>query len=160
MAYAEGNLTDAQNALNQAAGLPEANANAALLALRQGNVNGAEALLGKALTAGNYNEVLGNLQIARGNYAQAAQNFKGINTNSAALAQILNKDYVAAAQTLAAVPNADALTDYLKAVLASRTGDVAQGAQALRAAIAKNANLRDLASKDLALKAIFAALNR
>ena len=160
LAYAEGNLTDAQNALNQAAGLPEANANAALLALRQGNVNGAEALLGKALTAGNYNEVLGNLQIARGNYAQAAQNFKGINTNSAALAQILNKDYVAAAQTLAAVPNADALTDYLKAVLASRTGEVAQGAQALRAAIAKNANLRDLASKDLALKAIFAALNR
>ena len=158
LAYAD--LTDAQNALNQAAGLPEANANAALLALRQGNVNGAEALLGKALTAGNYNEVLGNLQIARGNYAQAAQNFKGINTNSAALAQILNKDYVAAAQTLAAVPNADALTDYLKAVLASRTGEVAQGAQALRAAIAKNANLRDLASKDLALKAIFAALNR
>lgn len=160
LAYAEGNLTDAQNALNQAAGLPEANANAALLALRQGNVNGAEALLGKALTAGNYNEVLGNLQIARGNYAQAAQNFKGINTNSAALAQILNKDYVAAAQTLAAVPNADALTDYLKAVLASRTGEVAQGAQALRAAIAKNADLRDLASMDLALKAIYAALNR
>ena len=160
LAYAEGNLTDAENALVQAAGLPEANANAALIALRQGNVNGAEALLGKALTAGNYNEVLGNLQIARGNYAQAAQNFKGINTNSAALAQILNKDYVAAAQTLAAVPNPDALTDYLKAVLASRTGEVAQGVQALRAAISKNANLRDLASKDLALKTIFAALNR
>ena len=160
LAYAEGNLTDAQNALNQAAGLPEANANAALLALRQGNVNGAEALLGKALTAGNYNEVLGNLQIARGNYAQAAQNFKGINTNSAALAQILNKDYVAAAQTLAAVPNADAITDYLKAVLAAHTGQVEQGAQALRAAIAKNANIRDLASKDLVLKAIYAALNR
>lgn len=160
LAYAEGNLTDAQNALNQAAGLPEANANAALLALRQGNVNGAEALLGKALTVGNYNEVLGNLQIARGNYAQAAQNFKGINTNSAALAQILNKDYVAAAQTLAAVPNADAITDYLKAVLAAHTGQVEQGAQALRAAIAKNANIRDLASKDLVLKAIYAALNR
>ena len=160
LAYAEGNLTDAQNALNQAAGLPEANANAALLALRQSNVNGAEALLGKALTAGNYNEVLGNLQIARGNYAQAAQNFKGINTNSAALAQILNKDYVAAAQTLAAVPNADAITDYLKAVLAAHTGQVEQGAQALRAAIAKNANIRDLASKDLVLKAIYAALNR
>lgn len=160
LAYAEGNLTDAQNALNQAAGLPEANANAALLALRQGNVNGAEALLGKALTAGNYNEVLGNLQIARGNYAQAAQNFKGINTNSAALAQILNKDYVAAAQILAAVPNADAITDYLKAVLAAHTGQVEQGAQALRAAIAKNANIRDLASKDLVLKAIYAALNR
>ena len=160
LAYAEGNLTDAQNALNQAADLPEANANAALLALRQGNVNGAEALLGKALTVGNYNEVLGNLQIARGNYAQAAQNFKGINTNSAALAQILNKDYVAAAQTLAAVPNADAITDYLKAVLAAHTGQVEQGAQALRAAIAKNANIRDLASKDLVLKAIYAALNR
>ena len=58
------------------------------------------------------------------------------------------------------MPNADALTYYLKAVLASRTGEVAQGAQALRAAIAKNADLRDLASMDLALKAIYAALNR
>ena len=160
LAYAAGNLSDAENALTHAEGLPEAYANSALIALKQGNVNGAEALLGKALTAGNYNEVLGNLQIARGNYAQAAQNLKGINTNSAALAQILNKDYVAAAQTLAAVNNADAITDYLKAVLAARTGKVEQGVQALRAAIAKNANLRDLASKDLALKTVFAALNR
>lgn len=160
LAYAAGNLSDAENALTHAEGLPEAYANSALIALKQGNINGAEALLGKALTAGNYNEVLGNLQIARGNYAQAAQNLKGINTNSAALAQILNKDYVAAAQTLAAVNNADAITDYLKAVLAARTGQVEQGAQALRAAIAKNANLRDLASKDLALKTVFAALNR
>ena len=160
LAYAAGNLSDAENALTHAEGLPEAYANSALIALKQGNVNGAEALLGKALTAGNYNEVLGNLQIARGNYAQAAQNLKGINTNSAALAQILNKDYVAAAQTLAAVNNADAITDYLKAVLAARTGQVEEGAQALRAAIAKNANLRDLASKDLALKTVFAALNR
>ena len=160
LAYAAGNLSDAENALTHAEGLPEAYANSALIALEKGYINGAEALLGKALTAGNYNEVLGNLQIARGNYAQAAQNLKGINTNSAALAQILNKDYVAAAQTLAAVPNADAITDYLKAVLAARTGQVEEGAQALRAAIAKNANLRDLASKDLALKTVFAALNR
>lgn len=160
LAYAAGNLSDAENALTHAEGLPEAYANGALIALEKGNINGAEALLGKALTAGNYNEVLGNLQIARGNYAQAAQNLKGINTNSAALAQILNKDYVSAAQTLAAVNNADAITDYLKAVLAARTGQVEEGAQALRAAIAKNANLRDLASKDLALKTVFAALNR
>lgn len=160
LAYAAGNLSDAENALTHAEGLPEAYANGALIALEKGNINGAEALLGKALTAGNYNEVLGNLQIARGNYAQAAQNLKGINTNSAALAQILNKDYVAAAQTLAAVNNADAITDYLKAVLAARTGQVEEGAQALRAAIAQNANLRDLASKDLALKTVFAALNR
>ena len=160
LAYAAGNLSDAENALTHAEGLPEAYANSALIALKQGNVNGAEALLGKALTAGNYNEVLGNLQIARGNYAQAAQNLKGINTNSAALAQILNKNYVAAAQTLAAVNNADAITDYLKAVLAARTGQVEQGVQALRAAIAKNADLRDLASADLALKTVFAALNR
>ena len=160
LAYAAGNLSDAENALTHAEGLPEAYANSALIALEKGNINGAEALLGKALTAGNYNEVLGNLQIARGNYAQAAQNLKGINTNSAALAQILNKDYVAAAQTLAAVNNADAITDYLKAVLAARTGQVEQGVQALRAAIAKNADLRDLASKDLALKTVFAALNR
>ena len=55
LAYAAGNLSDAENALTHAEGLPEAYANSALIALKQGNVNGAEALLGKALTAGNYN---------------------------------------------------------------------------------------------------------
>ena len=149
VAYATGDLAAAKDALVKAGDKPEANANAALVAISEGNLDKAEALLGKALTAANYNEVLGNLQIARGNYAQAAQAFKGVNTNSAALAQILNKDYAAAKSTLDKVKNADAYTAYLKAIAAARTGDTSTAATALKQAIAKDSSLAEYAAKDL-----------
>lgn len=149
VAYATGDLAAAKSALAKAGDKPEANANAALVAIAEGNLDQAEAYLGKALTAANYNEVLGNLQIARGNYTQAAQALKGVNTNSAALAQILAKDYVAAKQTLAAVKNADALTSYLKAIVAARTADVAGAKTALQQALAADPSLAARAANDL-----------
>lgn len=149
VAYATGDLAAAKSALTKAGDKTEANANAALVAISEGNLDQAEALLGKALTAANYNEVLGNLQIARGNYSQAAQALKGVASNSAALAQILNKDYVAAKNTLAAIKNADAYTSYLKAIVAARTSDVAAAKTALQQAIAQDSSLAAYAAKDL-----------
>lgn len=149
VAFADGDLNAAKSALAKAGDKTEANANAALVALAEGNLDKAESLLGKALTAANYNEVLGNLQIARGNYSQAAQALKGVNTNSAALAQILNKDYTAAKKTLEAVKNADGLTSYLKAIVAARTSDVAAAKSALQQAIALDPSLAERAAKDL-----------
>ena len=96
IAYAKGDLETAKAELAKATELPEANANAALIAVREHRLDQAEALLGKALSAANYNEVLGNLLVARGNFVQAAQTLKGVKTNTAALAQILTKDYVSA----------------------------------------------------------------
>lgn len=149
VAYAQGNLAAAKTALAQAGSSVEAQANAALIALREGQLDQAESLLGKALTAPNYNEVLGNLQIARGQYAQAAQSLSGIKTNSAALAQLLNKDYNGALNTLAAVARPDAQTDYLSAIVAARTGQFDTAVQALRKAIAKDSTLAKRAASDL-----------
>ena len=151
VAYAQGDLAAAKSALQKAGDKTEANANAALVAIAEGNLDQAEALLGKALTAANYNEVLGNLQIARGNWSQAAQALKGVNSNSAALAQILTKDYAAAKQTLKAVAAPDAMTAYLQAVAAARTGDTATAKSALQTAVEKDASLADYAAKDLEL---------
>ena len=151
VAYAQGDLAAAKSALQKAGDKTEANANAALVAIAEGNLDQAEALLGKALTAANYNEVLGNLQIARGNWGQAAQALKGVNSNSAALAQILTKDYAAAKQTLKAVAAPDAMTAYLQAVAAARTGDTATAKSALQTAVQKDASLADYAAKDLEL---------
>ena len=151
VAYAQGDLAAAKSALQKAGDKTEANANAALVAIAEGNLDQAEALLGKALTAANYNEVLGNLQIARGNWSQAAQALKGVNSNSAALAQILTKDYAAAKQTLTAVAAPDAMTAYLQAVAAARTGDTATAKSALQTAVQKDASLADYAAKDLEL---------
>lgn len=149
VAIAQGDLAAAKAALQKAGNKTEANANAALIAISEGNLDQAEALLGKALTAANYNEVLGNLQIARGNWTQAAQALKGVNTNSAALAQILTKDYASAKRTLDAVATPDAMTSYLKAIAAARTGDTSAAKTALQKAISLDSSLAEYAAKDM-----------
>ena len=156
MEYTKGNYSEAANWLAKAAQkakvLPETNANLGLLALQKGDIQGAEALIAKATGANGLNEVMGNLHLAQGKYAQAEQDFGKLATNSAALAQLLNKNYAAAATTLAGVKNADATTDYLKAILNARQGNNSAAATALAAAIAKDPSLRAYAQKDLELK--------
>ncbi|WP_288790490.1 DEAD/DEAH box helicase, partial [uncultured Enterobacter sp.] len=85
LALKSGNTTAAKQYLAQAlqhnAKSSEANANMALLSLVEGNTEAAEQALGKAAEAKNYKEVLGNLNIAKGNYAQAAQDLAGVKSN-------------------------------------------------------------------------------
>ena len=138
-----------EDAFQKAGNLPEAKANLGLLALRDGDVAKAEQLISAATGAEGLPEILGNLYLAKGNYAQAEQTFGEIASNSAALAQILNKNYAAAASTLRSVKNADAMTAYLRAILAARTGNRTEAADALREALAKDANLATYADRDL-----------
>lgn len=149
----KGNLDTAKSYLDQAkkvnAAAAEVNTNLALLALKNGDVNAAEALLAKGSGADTFNEVMGNLNIAKGNYTQAAQNLKGVTTNSAALAQILAKDYASAKNTIANIKNTDAITSYLQAVLAARTGDTGTLTNALKSAIQQDGSLAQHAAKDL-----------
>jgi hypothetical protein len=49
------------------------------------------------------------------------------------------------------VKNADATTDYLKAILAARMGNTAEAAEALRGAVAKDASYGKYAATDLEL---------
>jgi Flp pilus assembly protein TadD len=156
MEYAAGNLDAAKKYLEQAqkvnASLPEAAANVGLIALQQGDIQTAETYIAKAIGANGLAEVLGNLNLAKGNYAQAEQDFKDVYSNSAALAQILNKNYASAAVTLKYVKNPDATTEYLKAVLAARMGNNVDAAQALRAALAKDPSYAKYAANDIELK--------
>ena len=152
--YAKGNYAEAKNWLEKAAkvsNLPETNANLGLLALLNGDTQTAENCLAKATNANGLQEVLGNLHLAQGKYAQAEQDFGKLQTNSAALAQLLNKNYQAAASTLKNVKNADATTDYLRAIVSARTGNNTEAANALRAALAKDPSLTEYAAKDIEL---------
>ncbi len=155
LAYAKGNYDEAKQWLNKAQQLdrnqPETNANLGMLALQQGDMLSAENYIAKGAKANGLNEVLGNLHLAQGKYAQAEQDFGRIQSNSAALAQILNKNYQAAATTLKNVKNADATTDYLRAILNARTGNNSEAAKALKKAIEKDPSLADYAAKDLEL---------
>jgi len=158
LAYEKGDYDQAkqwaQKALNINKNLPEANANLGMLSLLTGDTNTAESLISKGTNANGANEVLGNLHLAQGKYAQAEQDFKGIQSNSAALAQILNKNYQAAASTLKNIKTPDGMTDYLTAIVNVRMGNKAAAQQALKSAIAKDPSLAEKAAKDLELMSI------
>ncbi len=151
--YAQGDVEKAESYLKKAqdvqGGAPEVNTNLALLALRNGDIDKAETYLANGSGSNSYNEVLGCLNIAKGNYSQAAANLKGTNTNSQALAEILSEDYASAAITLQNVKNADATTAYLKAVRAARTNDASAVSSNLSSAIEQDGSLASRAQKDL-----------
>ena len=153
MAFNKGDETQAKNYLQQSLAKnqqgAEAYANLALIDLSNGRTAEAESNLSKAIGANGYDEVLGNLNIAKGNYAAAVQNFSGSQTNSAALAQILNKDYAAAVATLKKQQNPDAISDYLMAIVQNRQGNTATAMECLQSAIKKNAALKQYADNDL-----------
>lgn len=153
MAFNKGDENAAKSYVKQAFAknqkAPEGYANLALIALRNGNIAEAESNLSKAINANGFGEVMGNLNIAKGNYATAVKNFEGSKSNSAALAQILNKDYAAAVATLKDQKNADALSDYLMAIVQNRQGNTAAAQDYLNSAIKKNSALSLYADNDL-----------
>ena len=155
LAFNNGNSNAAQNFLSQAlrvmSNSPEANANLGLIALQNGDVATAENYIAKAVGANGLDNVLGALNIAKGNYQQAAANLKNDYTNLAALAEILNKNYASAEVILDGVKNKDAMTSYLQAINFARQGNVAPAAQALQQALRLNPNLANYAAQDLEL---------
>ena len=154
--YAKGNYDAAKDyvtkALNANGSLAEAKANMGLIALKSGDIASAERYISSATGANGLSEIVGNLNLAKGNFAQAEKDFGEICSNSAALAQILNKNYAAAGNTLKNIKNADATTEYLKAILASRLGNKADAAVALQRALAKDSSYAQYADNDLELK--------
>ncbi len=158
LAYEAGDIDKAENLFKQAAALkdsPEVNNNLALVALAKGNDQDAEVYLGKASGAKELNETLGNLYIAQGQYDRAVSAFGDAKTNSAALAQILSKDYNKAKSTLDSVEHADAYTDYLKAVLGARTNNTSMVTDNLKNAISKQPSLAKKAASDLEFSKYF-----
>ena len=141
-------LAKAVNAKSDAA---EANANKGLVALLEGNTAEAQNHIAKATGANDLNKALGALNIANGKYAQAEQNFNGVNSNTAALAQILNKNYAGAISTLKGVKNKTGVTDYLLAIANARQGNNDAASSYLKSALQKDPSLASYAANDLEL---------
>ena len=153
IAYANGKYNDAKNYLQQAlkanSNAAEPNVNLGLISLINNDLTSAQKYLAKGAGSQALGEALGNMYLKQGNYAQAVKSFGNAKSNSAALAQILTKDYMKAAETLAAVQKKDAMTSYLKAIVAARTNNNNSAVDNLRDAIAKDASLAAYAAKDL-----------
>ena len=152
MAYANGDLATAENYFKQAASknanAAEVNTNLGLIELTKGNVANAETYLSKSTGANTANEALGNLYIKQGQYDRAVNAFGDTKTNSAALAQILAKDYNKAKNTLNAVKNPDAYTDYLMAIVGARTNNADLVKSSMAKVAQKDASLAAKAQDD------------
>jgi tetratricopeptide (TPR) repeat protein len=150
--FAAGDLAKAEELFNKANGVKsnsESNVNLGLIALTKGDISKAQQLIGGASNVPELGEALGVLYLEQGEYAKAVSSFGATKSNNAALAQILTKDYSKASQTLNAIASPDAITDYLKAVVAARTNDTSSVISNLKAAIAKKPALAKEAGLDL-----------
>ena len=146
MAFKAGDLAKAEQMFNKSNSVKNnasANMNLGLIALTKGDQAKAQQLLNEL------SEALGVLYLEQGEYAKAVNSFGSVKTNNAALAQILVKDYSKASQTLNGVAKPDAITSYLKAVVAARTNDANGVVSNLKAAIAADKSLAKEAAIDL-----------
>lgn len=153
IAYSQGDYNKAASyfakAANANSSAPEVKLNMGYLELIEGNVEAADSYITLGVDSKAGNEALGNLYIAQGDYARAASLLEGVNTNSAALAQLLNKNYSAARKTIEKIENPDATTHYIKAVLGARTSNVAFIYDGLKEAIKLDSSLAKKAATDL-----------
>lgn len=158
LAYQAGNLDKAEGYFKKAASIkeaPEVSTNLGLVALSKGNKDAAESYLSKGSGSKVLNEALGNLYVAQGQYDRAVNTFADAKTNSAALAQILAKNYNKAKNTLAAIEKPDAYTDYLMAVVGARTNNISMVTSSLKSAILKEPALAKKAASDLEFTKFF-----
>ena len=125
----------------------ELNSNLALAYLANGNVAKAQQY---ATAADAKTKAL--IAAAQGSYTAAASTLNGYN---AALANTLNNDLSAAKKAIASETTAKA--DYLRAVIASKEGDLETAKAQLKSAVAKDATLAAKAAKDVNLANLFAS---
>lgn len=129
-------------AVKAGANASEINNNLALVNLMNGDTEAA-----KAYTANASKETKALAAAAEGNYAQAQSELEGYN---AAIAATMNADYTAAKQFIA--NDATAKADYLRAVIATKQGDMATATAELKSAIAKDASYAERCKKDVNLR--------
>ena len=125
----------------------EVNNNLALAHLANGNVAKAQQYASAADA-----KTKAMIAAAQGNYAPAASTLTGYN---AAIAKVMNNDLTSAKSAIAADKSAKA--DYLRAVIASKEGDLTTAKSQLQSAISKDASLAAKAKNDVNLDKLFAS---
>lgn len=150
--YAAGEYEKANAQFNKAKAInptaKEIAMNEALLALVNKDMQTAQQKLGQAADVEGLGGALGTYYLMEGNNDQALRAFGDTQSNNAALAQILNKNYSAAQRILNNI-TPDATTYYLKAIVGARTNNEAEVMTNLRKAISLDRNLASQAATDL-----------
>ncbi|MCH5237112.1 MAG: tetratricopeptide repeat protein [Muribaculaceae bacterium] len=127
----------------------EVDMNLGLIELLNGNYSKANEYIGAAAGVPEANDALGVYYLTQGEVTKANTAFGSAKTNNAALAKILSKDYSAAQSILSAVPQPDATTYYLAAIVGARTNNEGAVISNLKKAIALNPAMLKQAQTDL-----------
>lgn len=127
----------------------EVDMNMGLIELMNGNYSKANEFIGAAAGVPEANDALGVYYLTQGEVSKANTAFGGAKTNNAALAKILSKDYSSAQSILASIPNPDATTYYLEAIVAARTNNESGVVSNLKKAVALDPAMAKKAKDDL-----------
>ena len=151
--YVEGNYAEAKADFEKANRLApsskEVDMNMGLIELVNGNYSKANEYIGSAAGVPEANDALGVYYLTQGEVTKANTAFGSAKTNNAALAKILSKDYSAAQAILSAVPNPDATTYYLEAIVGARTNNDSAVVNNLKKAVALDPAMAQKAKNDL-----------
>lgn len=152
LALRKGDTDNAQFYLRKALSInsaaAEPNVNLGMIAIQNGQFQDAEMYISKGVKANNFDEALGHLYVAQGKYNQASAKMTNSADNSAALANILSQDYADALKTLNKIKNPDAMTYYLRAILAARMEDKSEVKDNIAKAIELDPSLAKRAAND------------
>lgn len=127
----------------------EVDMNLGLIELVNGNYSKANEYIGSATGVPEANDALGVYYLTQGEVTKANTAFGNAKTNNAALAKILSKDYSGAQAILSAVPQPDATTYYLAAVIGARTNNESAVVSNLKKAISLDNSMLEQAKSDL-----------
>lgn len=152
--FQQGQLEEAAALYEKALAINATNAdvnfNAGVCAMAMNDLDKAEQYLGKASgTTGDLKTAMGTLYTMKGDYAAATAAYGKSATNNAAVQEILNEDYAAARQTLAAVKEPNATTAYLMAIVGARTNDRETVYANMRVAISRDEAMKAKAANDI-----------
>ncbi|MBP3587251.1 MAG: tetratricopeptide repeat protein [Paludibacteraceae bacterium] len=152
--FAQDNVAEARRCYTKALAIDPSNAdinyNAGIAALADGDLAKAEVYFGKAAgTSGDLQSAQGTLYTMQGDYAKAKTAYGDKASNNAAIQRILNEDYAGARKVIAAIQTPNATTSYLSAIIGARTNDRDAVYTNMKAAVAKDASMKERAKKDI-----------
>ena len=127
----------------------ESELNLGLISMLNGKYNQAYEQFGMATDLPEINQAMGLYYLTQGNLPAAVSSFGDTKSNNAALAQLLSKDYTQARATLTSIPNPNATTYYLLAVVGARQGNENTVLNNLRQAIRLDPSMLQRAKNDL-----------
>lgn len=150
--FMQGKYDEAQAKFEQANNIkstPETLNNLGAAAYIKGDINKANQLFNQAKGGAETNHNIGNIQVKRGQYTNAISSYGGANSFNKALAQVLDGKLDAASSTLDGAPQKDeAMSFYLRAIIAARKGNENALVNNLQSAFAKDGSLKAKAAKD------------